>query len=241
MGKRKLRLNHVPGRPLMLDLFSGAGGTGMGLYRGQFNIVGVDVHRQPNYPFEFIQADVVRGEDVCGVAGYLEWLLDNNMRLPDGRRIDAVSAGPPCQTYSDMTNCRPGLADEYPDLIGPTRELLNETGLPWVMENVRGALPWMKDPMRLCGQMFGLELYRHRFFESNVPIPEPPHPKHVIPASKAAHWREGTIMSVCGHFYPIEKGREVMGGIDWMNRDEIGEAVPPPYTQYIAPYLLRNV
>ena len=38
--------------------------------------------------------------------------------------FDAIHASPPCQAYSAMSNCRPGLAEEYPDLVEPTRDAL---------------------------------------------------------------------------------------------------------------------
>jgi DNA (cytosine-5)-methyltransferase 1 len=223
-------LVHSDGRyhPLLLDLYSCAGGSGMGFYRAGYDIVGVDSEPQPNYPFEFHQADALT---------YLREVIDNGMRLPDGRKVKAINASPPCQFYSTMTNCRPGLREEYPDLIGPTRALLSETTVPWVIENVGAAKPWMNDPITLCGQMFGLELYRHRLFESNVRIPEPLHPSHTKPASKAAHWVPGTVMSVCGHVHPITMAREVME-IWWTTRDELSEAVPPAFTEYLGKQML---
>jgi DNA (cytosine-5)-methyltransferase 1 len=150
--------------------------------------------------------------------------------------FDAIHASPPCQRYSAMSACRPGLSDEYPDLVGPTRELLKQTGLPWVIENVPGSP--LNDPIVLCGQMFGLELYRHRLFEASLPLVAPEHPAHTMPASKAGHWTPGTVMSVAGHCAPIAKAREVMG-IDWMNRAELGESIPPAYTEFIGAQLLQ--
>lgn len=137
-----------------------------------------------------------------------------------------------------MSKCRPELAQKYPDLVDPVRELLIEKGLPYVIENVPGAP--LRDPITLCGQMFGLELYRHRLFESNIPLQEPLHPKHVIPASKAGHWRPGTIMSISGHVAPVAKAREVMG-IDWTTREELAEAIPPRYTAFVGGQLIQAV
>jgi DNA (cytosine-5)-methyltransferase 1 len=88
--------------------------------------------------------------------------------------------------------------------------------------------------------MFGLELYRHRLFESNIPLHAPDHPAHLTPASKAGHWTPGTVMSVAGHCAPIAKAREVMG-IDWMNRAELGEAIPPAYSHFIGTQLLTAI
>jgi DNA (cytosine-5)-methyltransferase 1 len=146
-------------RPRILDLFCGAGGAGMGYHRAGFDVVGVDLAPQPHYPFEFSQSDA------------LAW-LDYPLTL--GLRFDAIHASPPCQAYSAMSACRPGLADQYPDLVAPTRELLEATGLPYVIENVPRAP--LRDPVTLCGHMFGLPLYRHRLFEANFPIDQPEHP-----------------------------------------------------------------
>jgi DNA (cytosine-5)-methyltransferase 1 len=207
-------------RPRLLDLFCGAGGASLGYHDAGFEVVGVDIKPQPNYPFEFIQAEAL---DTLG-------RFMRTSRLLHSARFDAIHASPPCQAYSSMTKCRPGLSLEYPDLIGPTRHLLEQSGLPWVIENVPYAP--MRADVTLCGQMFGLPLYRHRLFEANFPIVQPDHPEHLIPASKAGHWKPGTIISVSGHVAPISVARMAMG-IDWMNRDELSEAIPPAYTEFV--------
>jgi DNA (cytosine-5)-methyltransferase 1 len=200
----------------------------MGYHRAGFDVVGVDIGRQPRYPFEFHQADA------------LEYLAAN------AHEFDAVHASPPCQRFSAMSNCRPGLADEYPDLVAATRALLMGTGLPWIMENVEGApLASASDLFgahgtTLCGHMFGLRLYRHRVFEASFSLHAPPHPEHRIPASRAGHWRPGTIISVSGNCSPIAVAREAMG-IDWTNRRELAESIPPAYTEYLGGQLLAAV
>jgi len=195
----------------ILDLFCGAGGAAMGYHRAfpDAEIVGVDINPQPNYPFTFVRANA----DTYPLHGF-----------------DFVHASPPCQRYSAMSSCRPGLAADYPDLIGNIRAQLRWAGKPYVIENVPGSP--LLDPVTLCGQMFGLELYRHRLFECSFTVPAPHHPPHLIPASKAGHWTPGTVMSVAGHVSPIAKAREVMD-IDWMTRDELSEAIPPAYTEYL--------
>src|SRR5512146_2584663 len=107
-------------KPRLLDLFCGAGGAAVGYHRAGFEVVGVDIRPQPNYPFEFIQADAL---DI------LRW------DWPERRfgRLDAIHASPPCQTYTKAQKLQ---GNDHPDLIGPTRRLLEQTGLPYVIENV---------------------------------------------------------------------------------------------------------
>lgn len=210
-------------RPRLLDLFCYEGGATVGYQRTGFDVVGVD--RDPRaakrYPGEFICADALE------YAAY------------HGAEFDAISASPPCQRKSRMTNCRPGLAAEYPNLIAPTRIILDHLGVPYVIENVEGSD--VRPDLLLCGQMFGLRLYRHRLFESNMPLAQPlSHPRHLIPASKAGHWKPGTIMSVSGHISPIAVAREAMG-IDWMTRDGLAEAIPPAYAEFIGEQLIAHL
>lgn len=124
----------------LLDLFCGAGGAAMGYHRSGFEVVGVDIDLQPNYPFEFVQADA--------------------MTFPlDG--FDAIHASPPCQHYAPVTRWR-GSASDHPDLYEPTRRRLVVSGVPWVIENVPFA-PFEPDVV-LCGSMFDLPIRRHRWF-----------------------------------------------------------------------------
>lgn len=201
------------------DLFCGAGGASMGYHRAGFEVVGVDINPQPRYVGdEFHQADAMTF-DLSG--------------------FDAIHASPPCQAFSAMSACRPGLSAEYPDLVGPIRERLQAAGVPWVIENVPGAP--LSDPIILCGHMFGLRLYRHRLFElSGFKVEVPDHPAHVTPTSKAGHWRPGTIISVAGHCAPIAEARAAMG-IDWMPRAELAEAIPPAYTEHIGHQLMTHL
>jgi DNA (cytosine-5)-methyltransferase 1 len=193
----------------------------MGYHRAGFEVVGVDIAPQPRFPFEFHQADAI------------------HHLAEHWREFDAVHASCPCQRFSAMSACRPGLARDYPDLIAATRSLLELTGKPYIIENVAGSP--LRPDLTLCGQMFGLELYRHRIFEvGGAFMWQPEHPAHAIPASKAGHWKPGTVMSVSGHVSPIAKAREVMG-IDWMTRDELAESIPPAYTEHIGAQLLSHL
>lgn len=190
----------------------------MGYHRAGFEVVGVDINPMPRYPFEFHQADAVQF--------LMEFGLD----------FDVVHASPPCQPYSRMSNCRDGLAQTYDDtMIAMIRDLCRSMQVPYVIENVVGAP--LFDPIELCGHMFGLQLYRHRWFESSVPIAVPPHVPHTLPTSPAGRWKPGTIMTIAGHVAPISVARDAMG-VGWMTRDELCEAIPPAYTEFIGGRLM---
>lgn len=205
-------------RPRLLDLYAGAGGSARGYQQAGFHVTGVDIRPQPRYAGdEFHQGDA------------LTWPLDG---------YDAIHASPVCKLHSRMSVCRPGLAESYPDLIGPTRERLEASGVPWVIENVPGAP--LRHPLLLCGMMFGLPLYRHRLFEASFTLPLALHPPHGIPGSYAGHWKPGQIISVSGNFAPMALARRAMD-IDWMTREELSQAIPPAYTCFVGELLLERI
>jgi DNA (cytosine-5)-methyltransferase 1 len=202
-----------------LDLFCCQGGASAGYVAAGFDVVGVDLDPQPRYPFEFWNYDA------------LVFLAEFD--LSD---IDAIHASPPCQAF---TNAQKIMGNEHPDLITPTREMLERLGKPYVIENVPGAP--LRDPVELCGAMFGLRTYRHRLFESNVPLEVPTHPEHVARTTKMGRpVRDGEFMHVVGNFAGAEMGREVMG-MPWASRDGLREAIPPAYTEWIGTQLLEHI
>lgn len=213
-------------RPRLLDLFCGAGGAAMGYYRAGFDVVGVDIKPQPRYPFRFIQQDVMLFDEP-GRCGFLQ-------------SFDAIHASPPCQAYSPLGALSPGKF--YPDLIAATRALLTDAGVPYIIENVMSA-PLIKErSIVLCGSMFGLRTYRHRRFESSLPLIAPEHPKHTtLTATKQRRqrWNEGWHVSITGDVGTYV-GPEAMG-IDWMSGNELCEAIPPAYTQFIGEQLMRHL
>ena len=133
---------------------------------------------------------------------------------------------------------RPVHGRGHPNLIRPTRIILDHLGLPYVIENVVGSD--VRPDITLCGHMFGLKLYRHRLFESNMLLMSPPHQRHIIPGSRAGHWKPGQIISVSGNCSPIALAREAMG-IDWMNRNELAESIPPAYTEWIGQQIIDQI
>lgn len=208
-------------RPLLLDLFCGAGGAAVGYHRAGFTVVGVDIAPQPNYPFD------------CFVADAMTFPLDG---------VDAIHASPPCQHFSKMSNCRPGLAATYPDLVDPIRQLLRATDLPYVIENVEGAP--LENPIRICGTGLGMTLQRHRLFESNVALWSVPcaHGQNAYnPAYKHATNRTRRRVPVIGEWRIPKRLQDEAMGIDWMTLTELSEAIPPAYTEHIGAQLLAQM
>lgn len=206
-------------RPRLLDLFCGAGGASMGYYLAGFDVVGVDIARRGRYPFPYFQADALEFVETFG------W------------QFDAIAASPPCQAFTNAQRIR---QNEHPDLITPLRPLLEESGRPWVIENVEGAP--LIDPVLLCGSMFaGLRTYRHRLFEASFPLDQPEHREHVAPLTKMGRPPvEGEFMHLVGNFSGAAEGRKAMR-MPWANRDGLREAIPPDYTQWVGARLLLEL
>jgi DNA (cytosine-5)-methyltransferase 1 len=217
----------------LLDLFCGAGGAAMGYARAGFEIVGVDVAPQPRYPFRFVQADAM----TFSLEGF-----------------DAVHASPPCQAYSRLRHLPWLKGRDYPALLEPTWKRLQASGVPWVIENVEDApMPWS---VVLCGVMFNLPVYRHRRFGSSFLIFQPPHKKHretlaAGHASMAKRYRssggvagvkvrEISRASIAGHQTGALAAGRLMD-IDWMRRDELTQAIPPAYTEWIGARLREQL
>jgi DNA (cytosine-5)-methyltransferase 1 len=221
----------MSGRPRLLDLFCGAGGAAVGYHRAGFDVVGVDIQPQPNYPYRMSVRDA--------------------LEVAECYTVDAIHASPPCQAFTAYR--RNGLVGEYPDLIQPTRELLQATGLPYVIENVVGAP--LHDPVLICGSMFdpAMDIQRHRLFETNWPL-EPlmwpcrhkltgvdrfPGGRSVARTGKSTGLVRGTI-EIGSWDIPLARQQEAMG-IDWMTLEELSEAIPPAYTEFIGAQLLAAI
>ncbi|MFE2552236.1 SAM-dependent methyltransferase [Streptomyces sp. NPDC059355] len=209
-------------QPRLLDAFCCQGGAGMGYHYAGFAVTGVDKDPQPRYPLAFHQGDAIDFTHEFG-AGF-----------------DFIHASPPCQHDTD---CQRIQGNTHPDLIGPTRDALNATGRPWVMENVRGAARKLHRPVMLCGSMFGLKTYRHRYFETGggFTLTQPEHPAHTAPQAKMGRpVPEGSYGQYVGNFSGVDQARQVMD-VPWMNRDGIRECIPPAYTQWIGHQALAQL
>jgi len=221
------------GKPKLLDLFCGAGGAARGYQRAGFYVVGIDLCPQPNYcGDEFIQADA----------------FDS---VVDLMRFDAIHASPPCQGYTVLRNAPGALGG--PRLISRTRGLLQATGKPWIIENVEAARPAMRNPLLLCGSMFGLksqgcELRRHRLFESNLDLSAPTcnHTDGPVVGVYGGHARKRSAKHggrgtrdvwLGGHRAAVTEAM----GMDWGTLTEISEAIPPAYTEFLGRQLLKSL
>ena len=201
----------------LLDLFCGAGGASAGYARAGVEVVGVDIRPQPNYPFEFHQADAMTF-DLSG--------------------FDAIHASPPCQAFTRAKHLRDaqGGVTAALDLVDPTRQRLRVLGIPYVIENVPGAPLY---GVTLCGSSFGLKVRRHRVFESNIYIPQPP-------CDHKAQGRPVGVYHVLNDHVPqggttardMDEANEAMG-IDWMVWGELKESIPPAFTEYVGRHIRR--
>lgn len=192
----------------LLDLCCGAGGLSLGHHLAGFEVTGVDIHPQPNYPFTFHQADA------------LTFPLDG---------FDLVHASWPCERYARVTAWR-GNPDDHPDLLEAGREHLQASGLPWAIENVpetaRAGL--LRPDYLLCGTTFGLNVRRHRVFEtswgwSGDLVPPCWHPKRLLAFDHKGERAYADAM-----------------GCTWMTNAEARKAVPPAYSEWIGRAFLTS-
>jgi DNA (cytosine-5)-methyltransferase 1 len=210
-------------RPRLLDLFCGAGATGMGFHRAGFDVVGYDIDPQPDYPFEFHQGSAL------------------DALVTAAQDFDAISAGCPCQKACTLTKGNEArqkvVGRKHHQWIPATRALLELTGKPYVIENVPGA-PIRRD-LTLCGEMFGLGVQRHRYFElGGWSMPNPKHKPH---RGRTRGWRHGeyfdgpyvAVYGDGGGKATVGEAREAMG-IDWMTElHDLVEAIPPAYSEFV--------
>jgi hypothetical protein len=220
-------------RPRLLDLYCCAGGAGGGYAQAGFDVTGVDIEDRPNYPFNFIRGDVLE-------------VLPRLIESGEIEKYTLIHASPPCQFGCFMThgtNKATGWAKEYPDLLGATRALLQSAGLPYVIEQPDGKAEIRRD-LKLCGEMFGLGVIRHRHFELEGWTAE--QPAHIKHRGRVRCWRHGqyhdgpyvAAYGSGGGQATIPELQAAMG-ITWTKvRKELNEAIPPAYTRYIGEQFL---
>jgi len=217
-----------------LDLFACAGGAGVGYARTGFDVIGVDIVRHRRNPHPVIEGDALSLDPA--------WIAAN---------FDAVHASPPCQGYTAMRHAKG--ARGAPLIISQVRDILQATGLPYVIENVAEAAWDMRDPITLCGTMFGLgaqghELHRHRLFECSFPVATPAcrHSDRPVIGVYGGHARNRSAKHggrgtkdvwAGGH---LAAASEAMG-IYWMTLAELSEAIPPAYTEFLGRQLLAHI
>ena len=256
-------------RPKLLDLFCCEGGAGMGYHHAGFDVYGVDLFKHQNaqgrtvgfsrhrYPYLAVQSDALVLMNRLLNGAKIAFSRGHEVELVTLTQFDAIHASPPCQHASAGTRAmRASGDDRHPALIEPVRELLQETGLPYVIENVQGAA--LRDPLTLCGTMFGLaavdedgtplEMWRHRLFESNVPLTAPPsgcvhgwYSPQVAGSYGGARRDKHEARHVRhGGYVPSKTVQQRLLGIDWMTEGGMYQCVPPAYTTWLG-YQLRAV
>lgn len=215
-------------RRRILDLCAGGGGCSVGYHRAGFDVTGVDLVAHPDYPF---------GMHVGDAMHYLY------PHILDG--FDAVHISPPCPRYSTITPF--ATRDSHPNLISPVRTRLKAWGGPYVIENVVGAP--LENPVLLCGSMFGLGVRRHRLFETNVPMLAPQCRHDLQPQVWGVYGDHGDLNPVTrpngtsrgNKARDVAHAQAVMG-IDWMHSwDDLADAIPPAYTQWLGERLVEHL
>lgn len=211
--------------PKLLDLFCCAGGAAVGYHRSGFAVTGVDINPQPNYPCNFVQGDA------------LEYLAAH------GHEYDAIHASPPCQASCTLTKGT-NKGRQHLNLIPQTREALAGFDVPTVIENVQGSD--LRRDLTLCGEMFGLRVIRHRYFEVSIPVAAPGHVPHRgrVAGYRHGSWYDGPYFAVYGDGGgkgSVAQWQDAMG-IHWTaDRRELAEAIPPAYTKFIGDQLMAHV
>ena len=214
--------------PEALDLFCCSGGAGEGYRRAGFIVTGVDIVDRPRYPMRFLRADALE---------YLARIIASG----EIERYTLVHTSPPCQAGCALTvgtNASRGWGGEHEQLIPDLRNLLDTSGLPYVIEQPNGKAPVRKD-VTLCGEMFGLGVLRHRNFElGGWSTARPAHVRHrgYVRGWRHGVHRDGPYIAAYGDGGgkgSVPEMQEAMG-IDWTDvREELTEAIPPAYGEWL--------
>lgn len=232
-------------RPKILELFCGVGGAAEGYFRAGFDVYGVDIEEQPDFPFAFFRGDAISVLSTLLGGGSVAFTIGTGkvqrLRIGD---FDAVHASPPCQASCTLTKGT-NSGNEYLNLIPATRALLDLFAGPTVIENVQGSD--LRRDLTLCGEMFGLGVIRHRYFEVSgfaaVPL------EHVKHRGRVAGWRHGewfdgpyfAVYGDGGGKGTVAQWQDAMD-MHWTdNRKSIAEAIPPAYTRFIGGQIMTRL
>lgn len=223
-------------KPVILDLFCGAGGAAKGYADAGFDVVGVDINPQPRYPYEFHQGDAL---DFVG--DHVEW-------------FSAIHASPPCQAYSRTRSLH---NNEHPEMVAETRAALVASGRPYVIENVVGAP--LVSPVVLSGLHFSMtaedvdgvivKLLRKRLFETDWGLRPPPKPDPLREFQTASVFGAGGGWGPSHRDNPNRRGGYVpyldvlsrLMGVDWMKKHELSQSIPPKFAEYVGNQLMEVV
>lgn len=214
----------------MVVFFSGQGGACKGYEDAGWDVVrAVDIVPQPRYyrPEVFMLGDAIEHF----------WTI----MADAGPEVRAVSGSPICKDYSLTARINDA---GHPRQISAFRTLVQRwasmTDGAYVIENVEGARDELTNPVMLCGTMFsGLNTYRHRLFESNVPLTAPPHSVHMHTTVKMGRpLAKGDWYHAVGNFSNVPYVRTNMG-VPWMTREGINQCIPPVYAEHVGRQLLK--
>jgi len=228
-------------KPRLLDLFCGAGGAAVGYHRAGFEVYGIDYLPQKHYPFPLMEIDALQAIECLLHGQVLRFKKDGHIFILGIDDFIAIHASPPCQFGSNTT--KPEHRLKYKNLIPQTRMLLEKTGKLFVIENVFGTRKHLKNPVMLCGTMFGLQIIRHRYFETSWGILFSPHTCcHLLKCVRQGYYpAEGiNYVTMTGNFKNLPYAKKA-SGINWMNKKELAQAIPPAYTEYIGKYLMKAI
>jgi len=122
-------------RPLMLDLCAGLGGASAAFVAAGWDVVTLDF-------------DSRFGCTITDDLAKWSW---------SGRQVDFIWASPPCTEFSreSMPWCRTGVAPDM-TLVRAVYRVVAEClpRLGWVLENVRGAVPFLGSPRAIVGPFY---------------------------------------------------------------------------------------
>jgi hypothetical protein len=210
---------------LAIDLFCGLGGWAEGFLAEGYDVIGFDIEQRP-YPGQLVLQDVL------------------TLHGSQFRNAAVIVASPPCQAYSyrampwKRAKALPPPSNELFDACFRIQREASEAAdryIPLVVENVRGALKWVEQPVRwhfgsyyLWGDVPALmpigkvlkQPGRNFHFPEKYGIPSPSfhgadHEPSVI-AARELTGRKGTGGSICSY------GGKNGGGDSWQGIKQHG-------------------